>query len=257
MRKPLIAGNWKMNKTASEAVNLVRTIKAGVHTLEKEVDIVLCPPFTAVATVSEEVKGSSLQVGAQNMHNEAGGAFTGEIAPDMLKDLGCRYVILGHSERRSYFNESDEFVNKKLKTALKYNLVPIVCVGECLEDREASKHFDVVKSQFEGTFADVSAEDMEKTVIAYEPVWAIGTGKTASPEQAQEMHQFIRKLIQEKIGDVVAKKIRILYGGSMKPDNVVDLISQEDVDGGLIGGAALKAESFVEIIQGSIKEGVK
>ncbi len=256
MRKPLIAGNWKMYKTAAEAVNLIRTIKAGVHALSGETDIAICPPFTSLATACEEVKGSAIGVGAQNMHFESEGAYTGEISALMLKEQGCRYVILGHSERRGYFKETDELINKKLKTALKYNLIPIACVGEWLEDREAGRHFEVVKGQFQGTFDGIEAEDMEKTIVAYEPVWAIGTGKTASPEQAQEMHQFIRKLIQEKFGEVTAKRVRILYGGSVKPDNIIDLITQPDVDGGLVGGASLKAESFVDLIKGTLKAGV-
>jgi len=257
MRRPIIAGNWKMFKTGSEAVNLIATIKAGIHTLGNEVEVVVCPPFTSLPSATEAVKNSGVALGAQNMHFETEGAYTGEISPLMVKELECRYVVLGHSERRGHFGETDELVNKKVKTALKYNLIPIVCVGECLEDREAGRHHEVVKSQFAGTFSGLAPEDFEKLVIAYEPVWAIGTGKTASPEQAQDMHQLIRNLLKEAAGDAIADKVRILYGGSIKPDNITDLISQSDVDGGLVGGASLKAESFISIIHGSVPEGVR
>jgi triosephosphate isomerase len=256
MRRPVIAGNWKMFKTASEAVDLIANIKAGVHKLNEEIDIVVCPPFTSLAAVGPLLAGTQIGLGAQNMYPESEGPFTGEISPPMLKDLGCRYVILGHSERRSHFHESDEVVNEKVRTAIKYNLIPIVCIGEWLQEREAGKHFEVVRAQFHGTFDNLSADEMEKVVIAYEPVWAIGTGKTATPGEAEEMHQFIRELLKEKYG-VLAAKTRILYGGSVKPDNITELMAQPDVDGALVGGASLKGESFVEIIHGAVQEGVK
>jgi len=246
MRRILIAGNWKMYKTALEAANLVATLKAGIHSVAGEIEVVVCPPYTAFSSVLPLFSGSRIQLGAQNMHYETEGAFTGEISPLMIKDWGCRYVILGHSERRSYSHESDELVNKKIRTALKYNLVPIVCIGEWLEEREQGKQFEVVKHQFEGTFKGLTAEDMEKLVIAYEPVWAIGTGKTATPEQAQEMHHFIRNLIRENYG-AAAAKVRILYGGSVRSDNILELMAQPDLDGALVGGASLKAPSFVRI----------
>ncbi len=256
MRRPVIAGNCKMYKTSEEAETLITSIKAGVHNLDAEIDIVVCPPFTALGAVAPLLAGSQVELGAQNMHFESEGAYTGEISPLMLKDLDCRYVILGHSERRSYFNESDELVNKKVRMALKYNLIPIVCIGEWLQEREAGQHFEVVRGQFQGTFKDLSSDEMERVIIAYEPVWAIGTGKTATPNQAQEMHQFIRELVAGQFG-ALAAKTRILYGGSVKPDNISELMARPDVDGALVGGASLKGESFNEIIRGTIQEGVK
>lgn len=251
MRKPLIAGNWKMFKTVQEAVNLVNTVKAGVHQII-DCDVVVCPPFTCLSTVNPLLDGTRIQLGAQNMHFEKEGAFTGEVSPLMLKDLGCRYVILGHSERRALFGETDGLINKKVKAALTFSLVPIVCVGESLEERESGKAKETVKKQFEGTFKDLNAEQFEKLVIAYEPVWAIGTGKTATPEQAQEMHELIRELIAQRTGKETASKIRILYGGSIKPENIAGLMAQPDVDGGLVGGACLKAESFIQIVSSSV-----
>jgi len=253
MRRLLIAGNWKMFKTREEANNLVMTLKAGVRNLEGEVDVVICPPFTALATAGQALAKTQIELGAQNMHFGSEGAFTGEISPLMLKDLGVRYVVLGHSERRSLFSESDQLVNQKIKTALKYNLVPIACVGEWLEQRDAGRHFDVVRGQCEETFAEISRSEIDKVVVAYEPVWAIGTGRTATPEQAQEMHQFIRRWFTDKYGEGIGSKLRILYGGSVKPDNITELAAEPDVDGALVGGASLKAESFLEIIQGSLQ----
>ncbi|MBI4971336.1 MAG: triose-phosphate isomerase [Candidatus Omnitrophica bacterium] len=250
MRKPMIAGNWKMYKTTQEAMNLVNTIKAGVHAIS-DCDIVVCPPFTALSNVSHLLNGSGIYLGAQNMHFEREGAFTGEISPVMIKDLGCRYVILGHSERRQYFGETDELINKKVKAALAYSLIPIVCVGETLAERESGSAKETVRKQFEGTFKDLTSDQFEKFVIAYEPVWAIGTGKTASPEQAQEMHEFIRDLISKRTNKDISSKIRILYGGSVKPENISGIMAQPDVDGGLVGGACLKGESFIQIIQGT------
>jgi len=246
-KKPLIAGNWKMYKTASEAVALVQTIKAAAHTVS-DVAIVVCPPFTALSEVSKVLSGTSIALGAQNMYSAPEGAFTGEISPTMLKDLGCRYVILGHSERRQYFKEDDILVHEKLKTALKYSLIPIVCVGETLAERDAKKHFDVVKTQFDESIARLEKEDIPKVVIAYEPVWAIGTGKTATPDQAEQMHSYIRRLLNERYGQEIGNKISILYGGSVKPDNTKSLMEKPNINGALVGGASLKAESFAQII---------
>ncbi len=247
MRKILIAGNWKMYKTIPEAFNLVNSIKAGLHKIS-DIDVVVCPPFTALYAVSGLLEDSRIDLGAQDMHFETEGAYTGEVSPLMLKDLGCRYVILGHSERRAFFQESNELINQKTKAAVKFNLNPIVCVGETLPEREAGRAHEVVRSQFQGTFAGLSAEDMDKVIIAYEPVWAIGTGKTATPEQAQEMQAFVRQLIRETFGEDIAEQTRILYGGSVKSDNAADLVKQPDVDGALVGGASLKAESFIQIV---------
>lgn len=247
MKKPFIAGNWKMFKTQDEAVNLVQSIKAGVYKI-KDADIVICPPYTVLSALSKILEDGVMDLGAQNMYPETEGAFTGEISPMMLKDLNCRYVVLGHSERRQIFKESDSFVNQKVKTALKYSLMPIVCIGETLEEREARQFFEVVKRQFDGSLAGLTQEDMLKTIIAYEPVWAIGTGKTATPEQAEQMHSYIRRLIHEKFGQEVAAKVNILYGGSVKPDNIALLMKKPNLDGALVGGASLKAESFTQIV---------
>jgi len=238
-----------MFKTASEAVNLVNTIKAGTHKVSG-CTIVVIPPFTTLQAVSDQiVKNSSLDLGAQNMYPETEGAFTGEISPLMLKDLGCRYVVLGHSERRSIFKESNAFINKKVMLALKYSIIPILCIGETLEQRENRTYFEVVKSQLEESLAGLDKEEMLKTVIAYEPVWAIGTGQTASPEQAEQMHSYIRRLLNEKYGNEIATRITILYGGSVKPDNIATLMGKANVDGALVGGASLKAESFNQIVE--------
>ncbi|MFZ5801496.1 MAG: triose-phosphate isomerase [Candidatus Omnitrophota bacterium] len=250
MGKPFIAGNWKMYKNAEEAVRLVQGIKASVYNMG-DCTVVVCPPFTALDAVSKEIQGSRIELGAQNMSPSHEGAFTGEISPTMIKDLGCRYVILGHSERRQLFHETDAYVNQKVKTALKYNLVPIVCVGETLEQREAKKYHEVVKDQIQYSLEEITKEDIVKTVIAYEPVWAIGTGKTATPEQAEQMHSYVRRLLNEKYGQDIGPKIPILYGGSVKPENIGDLMSKPNVDGALVGGASLKAESFCEIIRGA------
>lgn len=255
MRKILIAGNWKMYKTIPEAINTVNSLKAGLHKVY-DVEIVVCPPFTALHTVAGLLEDSVVDLGAQDMHYETEGAFTGEVSPLMLKDIGCRYVILGHSERRAYFKESNELINKKAKAAVKFNLIPIVCVGETLAEREAGRQLEVVRTQFAGTFKGFTAEEMDKVVLAYEPVWAIGTGKTATPEQAQEMHAFVRSLVLETFGEEIASEIRILYGGSVKPDNTAELIKQSDVDGALVGGASLKAESFAQIVAGALQSEV-
>jgi triosephosphate isomerase (TIM) len=258
MRKPLIVGNWKMFTTIREAVNLVKSIAAGVHQV-KNCQVVVCPPFTALSKVSKAIADGPVGLGAQNMHPETEGAFTGEISPAMIKDVGCRYVILGHSERRQYFKESDVFVNEKLRTALKYSLVPIVCVGETLQERDAKKQFEVVKSQLDLSLKDLTKAECCKTVLAYEPVWAIGTGRTATPEQAEQMQSYIRRLLKEKFDDETASKIWILYGGSVKPDNIAGIMEKPNVDGALVGGASLKAENFIQIVlnaASTVKAGV-
>lgn len=247
-RIPLLAGNWKMFKTIPEALDLVNGLKkncAGVSGRE----ILVCPPFTAIAPVAGALKGSNISVGGQNLYWESKGAFTGEIAPGMLVDAGCKYVIIGHSERRQYFGETDETVNKKTKAAFAAGLLPIVCVGETLAEREANKTMAVIDRQVRGGVAGLTPEQAEKLVIAYEPVWAIGTGKTATTQQAQEVHAFIRKLYTELYGKAAAESVRILYGGSVKPDNVSDLMKQPDIDGGLVGGASLDVESFTKIVR--------
>lgn len=247
MKKPLIAGNWKMFKTIPEGLNLINIIKAGVHTIT-ECDVAVCPPFTALAAIGEALRDTHIELGAQDMHHESEGAFTGEISSIMLKDVGCRYCILGHSERRAYFKETDELINKKVMAALKYNLVPIVCIGETLEEREARRAFEVVKQQFDHSLADLKEEEMGRVVIAYEPVWAIGTGRTATPEQAEQMHSYIRRLLNEKYGEPVAARVKILYGGSVKPENTAQLMAKPNVDGALVGGASIKAEAFIQIV---------
>ncbi len=248
MRKIIIAGNWKMNKTVAEAVDLVAGIKNGLPE-NLNVDVVVCPPFTALKAVGDEITGSALDLGAQNMHAEKSGAYTGEISGEMLREALCNYVILGHSERREYFGETDEMVNTKAKAALEISLRPIICVGETLEQREAGEMEGVVEKQLRGSLADLGPKGWAETIIAYEPVWAIGTGKTASPEQAQEVHAFIRKIVADIAGEAIADSMRIQYGGSMKPANAKELLSQPDIDGGLIGGAALKADSFLDIVK--------
>lgn len=249
MRKPFIAGNWKMNKTITEAIELVNNLKRELVDIQ-EADIVVCPVFTALSEVSDLVVDSNIGLGAQNLYWQDSGAFTGEVSAPMLKDAGCQYVIIGHSERRKYFGETDETVNKKIKAALKIGLSPIVCVGETLEEREAGKTIEVVKAQLSGGFEKI--EDLSNITIAYEPVWAIGTGKTATPDQAQEVHKFIREWISRKYSAQVAESLRILYGGSVKPSNTKELMNQEDIDGSLVGGASLEAASFVEIVKNSL-----
>ncbi|OGV70760.1 MAG: triose-phosphate isomerase [Lentisphaerae bacterium RIFOXYA12_FULL_48_11] len=247
LRKKIIAGNWKMNKSVSEAADLASDIKSDLADY-RDADIVLCPPFTALKTVSDVITQTHIKLGAQNMHWASDGAYTGEISPSMLRDVFCHYVILGHSERRTMFNETDEIVNKKVKAAIAGNLCPIVCVGEVLQERESGAANDVVKKQVAGSLAGLG-DDIGKVVIAYEPVWAIGTGKVATPAQAQEMHAFIRGVLGSIFNEDIAQSIRIQYGGSMKPSNAGELLSQPDIDGGLIGGAALDARSFVEIVR--------
>ena len=246
-RKKLIAGNWKMNKTASDAVGLVSEIVTAVGKLT-DVDVVVCPPFTALESAGKNLEGSTVKLGAQNMHPEASGAYTGEVSAPMLRALFATHVILGHSERRAYFGETDAFINKKVLAALKNQLRPILCVGETLAEREAGTTLKVVQTQLEAGLEGVSKEQAATIVVAYEPVWAIGTGKVATTDQAQEVHAFIRGLLVKLFGDAIAQKVRILYGGSMKPSNAPELLAQKDIDGGLIGGAALEARSFVELV---------
>ena len=246
-RRKLIAGNWKMNKTSADAVALVTDIVAAVGR-QTDVDVVVCPPFTSIEAVAKALDGSAVKLGAQNMHPEASGAFTGEISAPMLRALFATHVILGHSERRASFGETDAFINKKVLAALKNQLKPILCVGETLAEREAGATLKVVQTQLEGGLDGVSKEQAPSVVIAYEPVWAIGTGKVATTEQAQEVHAFIRGLLVKLFGEAIAQKVRILYGGSMKPANAPELLAQKDIDGGLIGGASLEARSFVELV---------
>ncbi|MFH1504649.1 MAG: triose-phosphate isomerase [Candidatus Omnitrophota bacterium] len=251
MRKPFIAGNWKMHKTIKEAIELANGLKRELIDIDKA-DILICPVFTALSEVSDVVIESNIKLGAQNVYWEEKGAWTGEIAPLMLKDAGCKYVIIGHSERRKYFFETDETVNKRIKAALAAGLLPIVCVGETLEEREAQKTIDVVQTQLEGGLRDINEEENKKIIIAYEPVWAIGTGKTATPAQAQEVHKFIRGRIGEKYSSRAAENVIILYGGSVKPSNTRELINEPDIDGFLVGGASLEIGSFSEIVKNSI-----
>lgn len=246
-RTPLIAGNWKLNKTTDEAVALASDIKAGAGV--DGVDVLVSPVFTVLASVAKALEGSAVHLAGQNMHAELSGAFTGEISPTMLTDVGCSHVILGHSERRQYFGETDEGVAKKTKVALDNGLLPISCVGETLEEREGGNTMDVVGRQVDAILKAVSADEARKVVIAYEPVWAIGTGKVATPEQAQEVHAFIRKRVNEVHGPAVAEAVRILYGGSVKPGNVKGLMALPDVDGALVGGASLKADSFLKLVR--------
>jgi triosephosphate isomerase len=248
IRKKLIAGNWKMNKTSADASMLVQEIVAEVGR-SNDVDVVVCPPFTSLESVGKALDGSSVKLGAQNMHNEASGAYTGEISAPMLRSLFASYVILGHSERRTYFHENDKFINQKVLAALKNQLKPILCVGETLAERESGSTLKVVQTQVEADLEGVSREQATSMVVAYEPVWAIGTGKVATTAQAQEVHAFIRSLLVKLFGDAIAQKVRILYGGSMKPANAPELLAQKDIDGGLIGGASLEARSFVDLIK--------
>jgi triosephosphate isomerase len=248
IRKKLIAGNWKMNKTSADAVTLVQEIVAEVGR-QTDVDIVVCPPFTALEGVGKILDGSTVKLGAQNMHPEASGAYTGEISAGMLRAIFTTYVILGHSERRTYFHEADAFINQKVLVALKNQLKPILCVGETLAEREAGSTLKVVQTQVEACLEGVSKDLATSVVIAYEPVWAIGTGKVATTAQAQEVHAFIRSLLIKLFGDAAAQKVRILYGGSMKPANAPELLAQKDIDGGLIGGASLETRSFVDLVK--------
>jgi triosephosphate isomerase len=248
MRKPVIAGNWKMYKLLDEAVQTVLALKPLVINAN-HCEVVIAPVFTALKTVADRLEGSNIQVAAQDCSAQnAFGAFTGEVTPSMLKDVRCSHVIIGHSERRQFFGETDESVNCKTHAALETGLTAIVCIGEMLIEREAGNAETVVETQLNGGLRGLTVADMERIIIAYEPVWAIGTGKTATPEQAQEMHGYIRGKIEESHGGSVANAVRILYGGSVKPDNIAELMSQPDVDGALVGGASLEAESFSKIV---------
>ncbi len=248
MRRSIVAGNWKMNKTVEDAKTLAREVVDQVAGVEN-VDVVLCPTYTSLSAVNEVVKGTAVGLGGQNMHWEAEGAYTGEISPAMLLTTGCQYVILGHSERRTYFGETDAMVNQRFRAAVAAGLTPIVCVGETLEERQSEVTEQVVRRQVSGAFESVELGDAGVSVVAYEPVWAIGTGLTATPEQAEEVHAVIRDEFSKLYGEGLAGKIRIQYGGSVKPGNAADLFSQPNIDGGLIGGAALDAESFTGIVK--------
>lgn len=243
MRTPIIAGNWKMNNTIKEGLDLVEDLKS--KELDRDVEKVVCVPFTLLKDLKDKLKGTDIKLGAQNMHWEDSGAYTGEVSPLMLKEIGIDYVIIGHSERRQYFCETDETVNKKIKSAIEHDIKPILCVGESLEDREKGRAEDIVKDQIEKALKGV--ENIETLVVAYEPIWAIGTGKTASSDQANDMIHFIRKTIWSLYGDI-SNEIRIQYGGSVKPDNVGELMAKSDIDGALVGGASLKAEDFKDLI---------
>jgi triosephosphate isomerase len=248
-RRRIVVGNWKMNKTVGEAGALVRELRGLVSMVREQVEIGVAPPFTALTEVVKALDGSNVKVAGQNCHWEASGAFTGEVSAPMLKELGCTYVIVGHSERRQFFGETDQTVNKRTQAVVKAGLLPIVCVGETLAEREAGKTLEVVKRQVAGGLLGFSGPDVARFVLAYEPVWAIGTGKNATTAQAQEVHAEIRQYLVELFGREAAEQARIQYGGSMKPDNAGQLLGQPDVDGGLVGGASLKASDFAAIIK--------
>lgn len=248
MRRRIIAGNWKMHNNLSESQNLVTKLVNGLNNRNINREVIICPPFTSLTEVNNLLNDTKIELGAQNMHFEDKGAFTGEISADMLKSVGCKYVILGHSERRTIFGEPDELINKKIKQVLNAGLTPIFCIGETLEQRENGITNDVIKNQVSEGVKELSEEDANKLIIAYEPIWAIGTGKTATPEQAQEVHKFIRSLLKENFSEDTSENIPILYGGSVKPNNAEDLLAKEDIDGALVGGACLNADSFISII---------
>ncbi len=248
-RKPIIAGNWKMHKTASETVRFVRELIHALGNAQPACEVIVAPPFTSIGPAVKEAEGTFIRVSGQNLHWELQGAFTGEVSGGMLKDLGCSHVIIGHSERRQYFGETDETVSRKINAALRENLIPIFCLGETLEEREAGRTFDVVRRQLTGGLADVSVSDPVNFVIAYEPVWAIGTGRTATPDQAQEVHAFVRHELGQFLPKGFSEQVRILYGGSVKPDNARSLMACADIDGGLVGGASLKTDDFLGIIK--------
>lgn len=246
MRMPIIAGNWKMHKTVKETVDFINSIKD--HVAGTDVEVVLCTPYTLLQSAVEAAKGTNIKISAQNVHWEEKGAFTGEISPLMLKDLSVDVCVIGHSERRQYFNETDETVNKKTHALLEQGIMPIVCVGETLSDREEGRTNQVIRSQVVRGLEGVSAEQVEKLVIAYEPIWAIGTGKTATPEQANETIFNIREMLKELYGEEVSSEVRIQYGGSVKPNNVEEIMNQEDIDGALVGGASLNSEDFIQLV---------
>lgn len=246
MRTPIIAGNWKMNKTVSEAVALVNDLKDKVK--DSKCQVVVCPPFVCLPAVIDAAYGTNIEVGAQNMYFEESGAYTGEVSPVMLKELGVKFVIIGHSERRQYFAETDETVNKKVHSAFKHGLLPIVCVGETLKEREAGKTFDKISTQIKEGLKGLTENQAEELTVAYEPIWAIGTGKTATSKQANEVIRFIRKETAKMYGSSCADKMRIQYGGSVKPSTIKEQMAQSDIDGALVGGASLKAEDFAAIV---------
>lgn len=248
MRKTLIAGNWKMNNDVNESLKLIESLKVLSNDFDENVDILVCPTFTSLYAVKEALAGSRIKIGAQNMHYEDKGAYTGEVSPSMLKSMGIEYVIIGHSERRQYFNETDEFVNKKLKSSLMYDIIPILCVGETLEQRKGNIEKETVKNQIIKAFDGIETSDAQKIIVAYEPIWAIGTGINATSEQANEMASFIRICISEIYDKQLSDKIIIQYGGSVKGDNANEILSQSDIDGALVGGASLKAPEFLKII---------
>ncbi len=252
MRIPIIAGNWKMYKTPKEAFQLASALRQKLSDINS-VKVILCPPFTDLASVKEAIEGSHILLGAQNMHWEREGAFTGEISPQMLLTMGCEYVIIGHSERRNYFFETNESVNLKIKSALEFGLIPIVCVGEKLAEREANKTEQVVEDHIRGAVENLTADSVKKCVIAYEPVWAIGTGKTATPAQANEVHLFVREFLSSIFDRDCAEKVNILYGGSVKPENSRELLEMPDIDGALVGGASLDADSFDKIVRSAVR----
>lgn len=246
MRKPIIAGNWKMNLSINDAIKFIQEVKNEVS--NTDVEPVICAPFTFLKDLKEATKGTNIKIGAQNMHFEDSGAFTGEISAPMLKELDIDYCVVGHSERRQYFAETDETINKKLKQAFKYDIIPILCVGETLEERETGKTNDIVKSQVVADIEGLDKELISKLVIAYEPIWAIGTGKTATSQQANEVISYIREVVKELYNDEISENIRIQYGGSVKPDNVEEIMNQSDIDGALVGGASLKPSDFIKLV---------
>ena len=248
MRKPIIGGNWKMNKTVRDAVQTVQDLRERIGGVEG-VEVVVFPPFTVLGPVEKALKGTSIGLGAQNMYWETEGSYTGEISAPMLVDLGCRYVILGHSERRQYFGETDDGINRKIKSALTFGLTPVVCVGETLKQRKEGSFKRIVESQLELCLKGIDSQEADRIVIAYEPVWAIGTGLTASPQQAEEMHSFVRKLLAKVFGGDLADSMRVQYGGSVKPENMKELMREPDIDGALVGGASLDASSFAKIVK--------
>jgi len=253
LRIPIVGGNWKMNRgTPEQSKEMLKELIPLINHIIN-VEIVIAPPFTSLIGAYEILKGTNIKLGAQNMYFEEKGAFTGEISPNFLKEIGVEYVILGHSERRNIFNESDDLINKKLKKALNIGLKPIVCIGEHLEEREAGKTKEIIKYQMDRTFKDLNKDQIIQTVIAYEPIWAIGTGKTATPEQAEEIHVFIRGILSQKFDQETADLIRIQYGGSIKPDIAEDLFGKKNIDGGLVGGASLQANSLAHIIKAAEK----
>jgi triosephosphate isomerase len=249
MRNKVIAGNWKMYKDLNESAELLNGLKSKLATLPSGVKAIVCPPFTSLALAQTILQGCPVAIGAQNMYPEDEGAFTAEVSPKMLKSVGCTYVILGHSERRQYFGETNEFINRKAKKAIASGLIPIICVGETLVQREKNITAQVVSEQVTGCLKDIPAAEVEKLIIAYEPVWAIGTGKVATPQQAQDVHHTIRTLIGQLYSAATAEKVVIQYGGSVKPENAKELLHQPDIDGALVGGACLKADSFAAIVQ--------